>query len=145
VRAQKTFASIRQVQAVLALRPAIATCPTAISLLQNSPCTIELAGVRFGYPWNRGPVSIPHLHIDAGEYVAIVGENGAGKSTLAKLLARLYDTDSGSVCVAGHDVRNIEIENLREHVCYAPPHPILFDTTLASNPTRQSVSVELRA
>jgi ABC-type multidrug transport system fused ATPase/permease subunit len=133
VRAQKTFASIRQVQAVLALESGIKTCPTAISFPQNHPWTIELADVCFGYPRNRGLLSIPRLDIQAGEQVAIVGENGAGKSTLAKLLARLYDADSGSICVAGHDVRNIELESLREHVCYAPPHPILFDTTLASN------------
>jgi len=133
VRAQKTFASIRQVQAVLALEPAIKSCPTAISFPQNHLWTIELADVCFGYPRNRGLLSIPCLDIQAGEYVAIVGENGAGKSTLAKLLARLYDTDSGAIFVAGHDVRKIEVESLREHVCYAPPHPILFDTTLASN------------
>jgi len=133
VRAQKTFASIRRVQAVLALQPAIKTCPTAISFPQNRPWTIELAEVRFGYPRSRGLLSIPHMDIEAGEHVAIVGENGAGKSTLAKLLARLYDSDSGSILVAGHDLRRIEIESLREHVCYAPLHPILFDTTLAAN------------
>lgn len=133
VRAQKTFASIRKVQTVLALQPAITDSPTAVKFPQNQPWTIELADVCFGYPGNRGLLSIPHLNIRAGEHVAIVGENGAGKSTLAKLLARLYDADSGSISIAGHDVRKIEIESLREHVCYAPPHPILFDTTLASN------------
>jgi ABC-type multidrug transport system fused ATPase/permease subunit len=133
VRAQKTFASIRQVQAVLALQPAIKTCPTAIRFPQNRPWTIEIADVCFEYPKNRGRLSIPHLNIRAGEHVAIVGENGAGKSTLAKLLARLYDADAGSILVAGHDVRKMEIGSLRKHVCYAPPRPILFDTTLASN------------
>jgi len=133
VRAQKTFASIRKVQAVLALQPAITNSPTAIKFPRNHPWTIELVGVSFGYSKTRGLLSIPHLNIRAGENVAIVGENGVGKSTLAKLLARLYDADSGSVSIAGHDVRKIEIESLREHVCYAPPHPILFDTTLAGN------------
>ena len=133
VRAQRTSASIRKVQALLALQPAITNSPTAIKFPQNHPWMIELADVSFGYPRNRGLLSIPHLNIRAGEDVAIVGENGAGKSTLAKLLARLYDADSGSISIAGHDVRRIEIESLREHVCYAPPHPILFDTTLAGN------------
>jgi len=133
VRAQKTFASIRQVQAVLALQPAITNSPTASKFPQNYPWMIELADVSFGYPRNHALLLIPHLKIRAGEHVAIVGENGAGKSTLAKLLARLYDADSGSISIAGHDVRNIEIESLREHVCYAPPHPVLFDTTLAGN------------
>lgn len=133
VRAHKTFTSIRQLQAVFALKPAIKTCSAAISFPQNHPWTIEIADVCFGYPNSRGLLSIPHLHIRAGEYVAMVGENGAGKSTLAKLLARLYDVDAGSILVAGCDVRNIEIESLREHVWYAPPYPILFDATLASN------------
>jgi len=133
VRAHKTFTSIRQLQAVFALKPAIKACSAAISFPPNHPWTIEVADVCFGYPNSRGLLSIPHLHIRAGEYVAMVGENGAGKSTLAKLLARLYDVDAGSILVAGCDVRNIEIESLREHVWYAPPYPILFDTTLASN------------
>lgn len=133
VRAQKTFASLRQVQAVLALEPTIKTCPSAIKFPHDDPWVIELSDLRFRYPGNRGILWIPHLDIQAGEHVAVVGENGAGKSTLAKLLARLYDVDSGSICVAGHDVRNIEIQSLREQVCYAPPHPIVFDATLASN------------
>ena len=132
-RAQKTFASIRRVQAVLSLEPAIKTCGTAIKFPSNCPWTIELADVRFGYPKRDGLLFIPRLEIPAGNQVAIVGENGAGKSTLAKLIARLYDVDSGAISVAGHDVREIEIESLREQVCYVPPHPVLFDTTLGGN------------
>jgi ABC-type multidrug transport system fused ATPase/permease subunit len=133
VRAQKTFASIRRVQAVLVLEPTIKTCPNAIKFPFDHPCAIEISNLRFAYPKSRGILSIPHLDIRAGEHVAVVGENGAGKSTLAKLLARLYDVDSGSICVAGRDVRGIEIRSLREQVCYSPPSPILFDTTLAGN------------
>jgi ABC-type multidrug transport system fused ATPase/permease subunit len=132
-RAQKTFASIRRVQAALALEPTIKNYRTAIKFPQDRPWTIELADVRFGYPKTNGLLRIPRLEILAGEQVAIVGENGAGKSTLAKLIARLYDVDSGSIFVAGHDVREIVIESLREQVCYVPPHPVLFDTTLRGN------------
>jgi ABC-type multidrug transport system fused ATPase/permease subunit len=133
VRAQKTFASIRQVEAVLVLQPAIKACPTAIRFPQSPAWTIDLTEVWFRYPRNRGRLSIPHLNIRSGEQVAVVGENGAGKSTLAKLLARFYDVDSGAIFVAGHDVRDIEIQSLREQVCYAPPQPILFNATIASN------------
>jgi ABC-type multidrug transport system fused ATPase/permease subunit len=132
-RAQKTFASVRRVQAVLALEPAINNCRTAIKFPKNRPSTIKLADVRFGYPKSDGLLYIPSLEIPAGEHVAIVGENGAGKSTLVKLIARLYDVDSGSISVAGHDVREIEIESLHEDVCYVPPQPVLFDTTLGGN------------
>jgi ABC-type multidrug transport system fused ATPase/permease subunit len=133
VRAQRTFASIRQVQAVLALQPSIRNSTAATKFPQNLPWRFEVDDICFCYPSNRGPLSIPHLTIEAGEYVAIVGENGAGKSTLAKLLARLYDVGSGSISIAGQDLRNIEIDNLRERVCYIPSQPILFDATLTSN------------
>jgi ABC-type multidrug transport system fused ATPase/permease subunit len=103
-RAQKTFASIRRVQGVLALEPAIKTCRSAIKFPQDRPSTIEVADVRFEYPRGDGLLCISRLEIPAGEHVAVVGENGAGKSTLAKLMARLYDVDSGSISVAGHDV-----------------------------------------
>ena len=132
-RAQKTFASIRRVQSVLALEPTINNCPTAVKFPPDRPWTIELVDVHFGYPGRDGLLCIPHLEIPAGEHVAVVGENGTGKSTLAKLMARIYDVDSGSICLAGRDVREIEIESLREHVCYVPPHPVLFDSTLRGN------------
>ena len=133
VRAQKAFASIRQVQAVLALEPAVKSCPSAIKFPRDQPWAIEFSDLRFTYPRNNGILSIPHLNIGAGEHLAVVGENGAGKSTLAKLLARFYDVGSGSICIAGRDVRDIQIQSFREQVCYAPPFPILFDTTLAGN------------
>jgi subfamily B ATP-binding cassette protein MsbA len=132
-RAQKTFASIRRVQAVLALKPTITSSPTAIKVPEHCSWTIELANVCFGYPRSNGRLSIPQLGIGACEHVAIVGENGAGKSTLAKLMARLYDVDSGSISIGGQDVREIELESLREQVCYVPPTPVLFDTTLSGN------------
>jgi ABC-type multidrug transport system fused ATPase/permease subunit len=132
-RAQKTFASIRRVQAVLALEPRIKSCPTAVRFPETCLWTIKLADVCFGYPKTEGLLCVPRLEIGAGEHVAIVGENGAGKSTLAKLMARLYDVDTGSISIAGHDVREIEVESFREQMCYVPPQPVLFDTTLGGN------------
>jgi ABC-type multidrug transport system fused ATPase/permease subunit len=132
-RAQKTFASIRQVQAILRLEPAIKSRRNANKFPVTYSSTIKFTDVRFGYPKAEGLLSLPRLEIRAGEHVAIAGENGAGKSTLAKLVARLYDVDSGSISIAGKDVREIELESLREQVCYLPPHPVLFDTTLAGN------------
>ena len=63
----------------------------------------------------------------------MAGENGAGKSTLAKLIARLYDPVRGSIRLGGEDIRNIQLESLRRHVCYLPRDPVLFDGTLISN------------
>src|SRR6202034_960794 len=76
---------------------------------------------------------IPSLHILPGEQEAIAGENGAGKSTLARLIARLYDPDSGSIRIGNVDIRNIQLKDLRRYVSYLPHDPVLFDGTLYFN------------
>jgi ABC-type multidrug transport system fused ATPase/permease subunit len=68
-----------------------------------------------------------------GERVAIVGPNGAGKSTMAKLLARLYDIQSGEIRFADSDVRALTLASLRTCVCYLPAQPILFHRSIAEN------------
>jgi ABC-type multidrug transport system fused ATPase/permease subunit len=132
-RAQKTFASIRQVQAVLAARPSVGNSPAAIAARQEHPAQIDFVAVEFGYQRQKDMLRVPSLRILPGEEIAIAGENGSGKSTLAKLITRIYDVDSGAIRIGGEDVRNIPLESLRRQVCYLPRDPVLFDGTLASN------------
>jgi ABC-type multidrug transport system fused ATPase/permease subunit len=132
-RAQKTFASIRQVKSTFALSATICNAAVTIVLPRDHPPSIEFAGVRFGHARQKNMVQIPALRILPGEKVAIVGENGAGKSTLAKLIARIYDVNSGSVQIGRADIRDIELASLRRFVCYLSREPVLFSGTLASN------------
>ena len=132
-RAQKTFASVRVIQSVLALRPTVIDLPGARPMALSNTTTIEFSGVEFGYERQKRMLRVPSLRIEAAEKLAIAGENGAGKSTLAKLIARLYDVDSGTVRIDGEDVRNIRLESLRRQVCYVPREPALFDGTVAAN------------
>ncbi|MGA7293946.1 MAG: ABC transporter ATP-binding protein [Terriglobales bacterium] len=132
-RAQKTLASIRQVQVVLSARPSVGNPPEIIPVVLPHPAQIDLVAVEFGYERQKGMLRIPSLRIMAGEQVAIAGENGAGKSTFAKLIIRVYEVDSGSVRIGGEDVRSIRLQSLRRQVCYLPRDPVLFDGTLASN------------
>jgi ABC-type multidrug transport system fused ATPase/permease subunit len=132
-RAQRTFASIRQVRTVLELVPSIREHPNASALRQNIPFNIELRDVHFGYPEPRNLIHIPRLEIFHGQRVAVVGPNGAGKSTLAKLLARIYDVKSGAILIAGSDIRAIRLPSLRSSVCYLPSQPVLFHQSVANN------------
>ena len=132
-RAQKTFASIRQVQAALSLRPSVTNSAGALIVSRQHPADIEFAAVEFGYPRNKGLLHVPSLRISAGEHIAIAGENGAGKSTLVRLIARIYDPASGAVRLGGEDIRNIHLKSLRRSVCYLPRDPVLFDGSIASN------------
>ena len=131
-RAQRTFASIRQLQAVCALRPSIID-PPVCSQFSDEHWELEFTEVEFGYGRQENVLHIPSLRIAAGEKIAIVGENGAGKSTLARLITRLYDVQSGSIQVGGTDIRNVQLKTLRRCICYLPRDPVLFDGSLASN------------
>jgi ABC-type bacteriocin/lantibiotic exporter with double-glycine peptidase domain len=132
-RAQKTFASIRQVQSTLSMNPTVTgpVCGLSVSHLRQPE--IEFRAVEFAYRRHRGQMHIPSLRIQPGEHVAVVGENGAGKSTLGKLIVRLYDPRSGSIELGGEDIRNFDLRCLRKRVCYLPRESVLFDGTIASN------------
>jgi ATP-binding cassette, subfamily B, bacterial len=132
-RAQRTFSSIRHLQSILALQPTVTNCGCLREMPLLMACQIRLNGVSFGYERQKGFLIIPGLTIESGEHVAIVGENGSGKSTFAKLVARLYDPDSGSIVLAESEVRHIPLEQLRSLVSYVPSVPILFDETLGEN------------
>jgi ABC-type multidrug transport system fused ATPase/permease subunit len=132
-RAQKTFASVRQVQHVLVLQPLVVDAPGARLNAPDRAEDIEFVGVEFGYERQKRMLRVPSLSILPGERLVIAGENGAGKSTLAKLIVRLYDVDCGSVRIGGEDVRNIRLDSLRRYVCYIPREPALFDGSVGFN------------
>ena len=132
-RAQKTLASVRQVQSALALQPSVANASAAVPVLEEQSMQIEFAEVMFGYARQKDLLYIRCLQILPGEYMAIAGANGAGKSTMAKLIARLHDPTHGSILLGGEDIRNIHLKSLRQNVCYLPRDPVLFDGTIASN------------
>ena len=132
-RAQKTFASIRQVQAALNLRPTVKNAPAPSAFWRKHSAAIEFAEVEFGYSCNKTLLRVPFLRIPAEEHIAIAGENGSGKSTLVKLVARLYDPVSGAVRLGGEDLRNIHLKSLRQAVSYLPRDPVLFNGSIASN------------
>jgi ABC-type bacteriocin/lantibiotic exporter with double-glycine peptidase domain len=132
-KAQKTFASIRQVQSALALRPSVANAAATVHLSKEHLPQIEFVGVEFGYRRQRDMLHIPALRILPGEHLAMAGENGSGKSTLAKLMTRLYDPVCGSIRLGSEDIRNIQLKSLRRHVSYLPREPVLFDGSLISN------------
>lgn len=132
-RAQRSFASIRQIQNFLEVAPTVREHSCASVFPLDGPMHVALRDVSFSYRRHCDVLRIPKLEIAQGERIAIVGANGAGKSTLAKLLARLYDVDSGEIRIAGLDLRTVELDSLRSAVCYLPAQPILFHRSLADN------------
>jgi len=71
--------------------------------------------------------------IRAGTFCAILGPSGVGKSTVADLLVRLLDPDSGSISLDSHDLRDLRIKDVRDHIGLVDQSPYLFNATIAEN------------
>lgn len=95
---------------------------------------IKLEAVSFRYTAD-GPEILHdiHLHIQAGQTVALVGPTGAGKTTLANLMARFYDVSAGHVLIDGYDVRSVQQAALRCQFGLVPQDPFLFAGSIADN------------
>ena len=81
----------------------------------------------------RQALSDIELHIRSGETIGIIGGTGSGKSSLVNLISRLYDVDSGSVYVGGRDVREYDLETLRDSVAVGLQKNVLFSGTILEN------------
>jgi ATP-binding cassette subfamily B protein len=78
---------------------------------------IEFRNVSFTYPDKEEPaLKNVNFTIRAGEAIALVGRNGAGKTTLVKLLTRLYDPDEGEILIGGRNIKDYDLQELREQV-----------------------------
>src|SRR5690606_25841878 len=73
------------------------------------------------------------FHIPAGETAAIVGSTGAGKSTVIKLLLRFYDVSQGKITLDGHDLRNLDMGDLRNAIGLVSQDVFLFHGTVREN------------
>lgn len=74
-----------------------------------------------------------NLDIKSGETIGIIGVTGSSKSSLVNLISRLYDTDTGSVIVGGHDVREYDMDTLRNKVAVVLQQNVLFSGTILEN------------
>lgn len=128
---QQAAASQKRINEFLNTEPAI-TNPTAKpGPLQGH---IVFDNVSFIYP-DTGLTGLKNVsfEIKPGDKLAIVGRTGAGKSTLADLLVRMYDVSEGSIQIDGIDLREHDLDNLRQKIGYVPQDVFLFSDTIAGN------------
>ena len=151
VEVMGALVSFQRVFEVLDLKPLIAEKPSA-QPAPRGPVSVEFDGVNFSYPSaekvslasleevatldTRGGEQVLHdisFRAEPGQMVALVGSSGAGKSTLAALPPRLYDTDSGTVRLAGEDVRDLTADSLRQTLGMVTQDGHLFHDTIRAN------------
>ena len=97
--------------------------------------SIDFNNVSFKYSKTaeKNTLSNINLHIESGQTVGIIGGTGSSKSTLVQLISRLYDVTEGAVLVGGRDVREYDLETLRNEVAVVLQKNILFSGTIKDN------------
>ena len=126
-------ASAERIVEILEEQPDLHNPENPVTEVKNGD--IDFDNVNFSYKGDEHKLALRNvdLHIKAGQTIGILGGTGAAKSTLVQLIPRLYDVTTGSVKVGGVDVRDYDIEVLREQVAMVLQKNVLFSGTIKEN------------
>lgn len=128
---QNGLASAERVFALIDADPVVVqTDEQSIPRLRGE---VDFEHVYFHYKDEEQVLSDFDLHIQAGETVALVGHTGAGKSSIAKLIARFYEFQGGSICIDGMDIRSFDLTSYRQQLGIVSQVPFLFSGTVMEN------------
>ena len=130
-----SMASVERINEVLGTESTIVSPENGLTEVADG--SINFDHVNFAYTDENGDkahvLSDINLSIRSGEVIGILGGTGSGKSSLVQLIPRLYDVESGSVKVAGQDVRNYDLDHLRKQVAMVLQTNVLFSGTIKEN------------
>ena len=128
-----SIANVRRISEVLSEKPEIHNPETPVTEVKDG--SIDFNHVSFSYKHGTGEDTLKdiELHIKSGETIGIIGGTGCGKSSLVNLISRLYDASEGSVKVGGRDVREYDMEVLRNEVSVVLQKNVLFSGTILDN------------
>jgi ATP-binding cassette subfamily B protein len=129
---QSAAASLHKLFAIIDAQPDVEESTQPISLPSNGDVVVD--SITFAYAGSSKPaLDNVSVVLNAGTRLALVGPTGAGKSTLAKLMARLYDPQEGSVSFGGVNLRDASMEDLRRRIVVIPQEGFLFDGSVRDN------------
>ncbi len=128
-----SLASGRRIAEVLNEKPDLTNPAEPVMDIPNGQ--IDFDHVSFAYKHGTGESTLKDidLHIKSGETIGIIGGTGCGKSSLVNLISRLYDASEGTVRVGGRDVREYDMEALRDKVAVVLQKNVLFSGTILEN------------
>ena len=125
--------SARRITEVLTEKSTIVSKNDAITEIPNGSIDFDNVSFKYSASASRYALSDINLSIKEGETVGIIGGTGSSKSTLVQLISRLYDVTDGSVKVGGIDVREYDVEALRNSVAVVLQKNVLFSGTIKEN------------
>ena len=128
-----SFASVQRIDEVLDEKSDIVSPEKAVTEVKDG--SIDFHHVSFAYSADQEADSLEDiaLHIRSGETIGILGGTGSGKSSLVQLIPRLYDVTKGSLYVGGVDVKEYDLDVLRNQVSMVLQNNVLFSGTIKDN------------
>lgn len=134
VTVTKALACAHRIEAVFEMTPSIKEKENAAACDYDGDTMVEFKNVTLCYQ-TSAEASLKKLNftVKRGETIGIIGGTGSGKTSLVNLIPRFYDVTDGSVVVAGKDVRDYKIEDLRSKIGIVPQKAVLFKGTLRDN------------
>ena len=130
---QEATASIDRVRQLLQAQCQVQQ--TGCALLPAGGVSVEFRSVSFGYDRQGKVLQDISFQLKPGKILGLLGRTGSGKTTLARLLFRLYDPASGSICLNGVDIHDLVLEDLRSHVGMVTQDVQLFQASVRDNLT----------
>jgi subfamily B ATP-binding cassette protein MsbA len=129
---QEGLASAKRVFEILDIKPSIRNSNSPL-FLESEIKTIDFKDVSFSYDDKRKALGNISFRVKKGETVAFVGKSGSGKSSLINLLPRFYDVSEGSILINEIDIRDLDIDHLRDQIAIVTQETILFDASFYEN------------
>ncbi len=125
--------SAERIVEVLGEKSSLTSPANALTEVKEGSVDFDNVSFKYSKKAERDALSGIDLHIKSGEVIGIMGGTGSSKSTLIQLIPRLYDVTEGSVKVGGHDVREYDLEALRNQVAVVLQKNVLFSGTIKDN------------
>ena len=126
-------ASVRRINEVLVEEPDITNPENPVMDVKDGSIEFRNVNFRYNSEAQENVLNNINLKINSGETIGILGGTGSAKSTLVNLISRLYDVNEGTVLVGGRDVREYDIETLRDEVSVVLQKNVLFSGTIMEN------------
>ena len=125
--------SMRRISEVLNEKSTLVSPENAVTEVADGSVDFDDVTFKYSSTAHKNALSDINLHIPSGATVGIIGGTGSSKSTLIQLIPRLYDTTEGTVRVGGVDVRDYDLEVLRDNVAVVLQKNVLFSGTIKEN------------
>ena len=129
---QATMAASERIFGLMDTSPDLLDATDAVPLPPVSG-RVDIEDVSFSYKQGEQVLNGVTIHAEPGQTIALVGETGAGKSTIVRLIARFFEVGDGSICIDGHDIRNVTMGSLRSQMGIVLQDTFIFGGTIYSN------------